>query len=602
MLAAQRLKNFFSILLLSSPLLAQEPIELPRIIRSSSRSQTPAELLLEDPIMPKIRAQTSLPSANGSIENSISNHLALPTTDYGQPGQLTQFRGIGGSAQETDVQALGISLNPPGGGGFDLSIFPPFLWSEFQFQLGPSLNAQNQSASSGTLTLRPWTAQAIGSPPSTTPTRITHSSMSRGAHQLSVGHRPTDQSALIFGTSLGAARGPSGSSSLRWEKGNYTGEFHLLFTDLALDSKGSTDQPTPEAQIRNTRALPLIENDFHLGRDRILKTSLFYDWSYLGYRDPQLNVQSDTYAQQWGSQLTYVSGDWKWGTSLRQVNFASPTNGFQAPLQSISTFQVSKETEAGSLLILPVIQSLWINGYGLMPQGSLGIRKQWENSGFSLYSRTQFSRSIPSLMDRFGNYGTFVGNPELKTENDWTQLIGAQLEKKDFEFSVSGYGQLRKNPRVRLGSTLSNLNDATVLGLLSTFSLRFAQVFELRNSLTLTHSHIQANSAAFPYLPSLANSLSFTARGEIQPNFYTYFKKIPIELSVFLKAATSRKTAIQTPQELPGYWMTDLAFKLQFNKSYDVFFRVENIFNHPIELIQGYPIQRSLSLALTAEL
>jgi outer membrane receptor for ferrienterochelin and colicin len=195
-----------------------------------------------------------------------------------------------------------------------------------------------------------------------------------------------------------------------------------------------------------------------------------------------------------------------------------------------------------------------------------------------------------------------VGNPDLKTEQNWTQILGTQWESKPFEWSLSTYGQWRRNPRVRLGSTLSNLKDSRVFGLLSSFALVISEHFELKNSLTLTHSEIDASEGPFPYLPHASDVLTLTYKTEIQPFFLTNSKKFPLEFSTLMKGASSRKTALVSANELPAYVSTDLALKIDLNRNHSLFFRVENLFNHPIELIQGYPIQRNLSFAWTAEL
>ena len=136
---------------------AESEVILPLITKTGA----PAEVLMDDPIVPARKGKVSLNSAAGSIQNSLQNQLPIPITDSGKPGNLGQVRGFGPSAEDVDVQAFGLSLNPPQGGGFDLSTFPQFLWSSFNFQSGPALNSMNQSAASGTLRLIPWSVQAL---------------------------------------------------------------------------------------------------------------------------------------------------------------------------------------------------------------------------------------------------------------------------------------------------------------------------------------------------------------------------------------------------------------------------------------------------------
>ncbi|MGZ3707884.1 MAG: hypothetical protein ACXWPM_03500, partial [Bdellovibrionota bacterium] len=146
-------------LLLVSPSQADTEISLPPIVKEG----TPGEVLMEDPIVPALGDSTRLDSGSGSVLHQLANEIPLAAPDPGRVG-FAQFRGFGKSAEDTDVQAFGIPLNSPLGGGLDQSIFPQFLWSDYRFQAGPSLGAFDPRANAGTLTFIPWTERALDEP------------------------------------------------------------------------------------------------------------------------------------------------------------------------------------------------------------------------------------------------------------------------------------------------------------------------------------------------------------------------------------------------------------------------------------------------------
>jgi hypothetical protein len=580
---------------------SQTQIDLAPIEKLSS----PADFMLEDPIIPPTQGQASLASGAGSIGNALENQIALPFSDYGRPGNLAQIRGMGASASEIDVQTLGISLNPPTGSGFDLSSFPQYIWSDFTFQMGPSLNALNQSASAGTLTLTPWTVYALTDhdQKSGQKTRITESLSSGGVNQVSVGYKQGNGAAVLAGYSTGDVIGPSASTSIQWGNGTYSGRFHLLATDLDAATIGPSYARSPQARSHNTRFIPVIESDFKIGRSDLLKTSAFYDGSFVGFKDPESQLISDTYAQQWGSELSYLTQEWKFGLSLRQVSYSSPSAyGFTAPLQTLGNLQVSKEMETGSILIAPTLQGIWVTGFGLLPQGSFGIKKKWNQGELTLFSRTSFSRVLPSLMDRYGNYSEFIGNPNLLTELDWTQTLGFEAKSGPAEIKLSLYGQYRQNPRVLLGPTVTNLSDAYITGIVGTGAYRISNSLEITNTLTLTESRLLATSASFPYLPKVYDLLNLRFHSKIPLLPWDIAKKFLWELNAVLRSSSSRSTATWKPGQIPGYFVSDLLTRLYLGKSTSLFIRAENIFDRPIELIQGYPISRTFSFALVSEI
>lgn len=294
---------------------------------------------------------------------------------------------------------------------------------------------------------------------------------------------------------------------------------------------------------------------------------------------------------------------WKLGLNVRQVDYSSPSDiSFVAPLQTLGNIQISNEITLGSILVAPTIQGIWVTGFGLLPQGSLGFRKEWKENQLAVFSRTSFSRTLPSLIDRYGYYSEFIGNPGLLTELDWTQTLGAEIKSGPTEAKFSLYGQYRQNPRILQGLTITNLSDAYIVSFMGTGTLHLSDSLDVANSLTFTNSRLLATSNTFPYLPMVLDLLNINFHSKIPLLPWNPSKTYPWEINAILRASSSRSTATWNPEEISGYFIADLATQLRIEKSISIFIRAENIFDRPVELIQGYPIGRTFSLALAGEI
>ncbi len=590
------------------PLSGAEEFYLAPIIKEG----TPGEVLIEDPIVSPLSGGTSLSSGAGSIQNSLQNQMAIPITDYGRAGQLAQIRGFGFSSEDVDVQVLGVSVNPPQGGGFDLSVFPQFLWAGYRFQLGPALNALNQTASTGTLSLVPWTSAALTQ--SGFGGRAVVFSSSLGVYQVSAAIRSGDRAfeesedlnrvAVLAGYSTGNAVGPSGSLSSRWGGERYRGSLHLLGTDLDVQTLGSSDAPTPLARTRNIRFVPVIQNDFRVTHRSLLKTSLVYDWGFLGYQDPSMGgSRSQSYFQQWSLQTVYLFDVWKVGVSSRQVAYRSQStygasdSSFQTPLQNVGNLQVSREMEWGGAMVVPTFQGIWVTNYGFLPEGSLGVRSEWGNGAQvsqALFGRASFSRRTPTLLDRFATFVDFVGNPDLQTETDWTGQVGAERRGQKVEGNAQAYVQLKQNARVYTGATVNNLNDAFIFALTGTGVVHLMPQMEGTFSATASKSRLILTGYDFPYVPNFLGLAGI--------NVHDSHEKRQWEWTAVARFSSSQVTSAVKGESLPGYFTLDTGFQFTGLPGLRLAVRVENLLDRTIERVRGYPMGRSVSVTLAGEI
>lgn len=291
--------------------------ELPSIIKYSSDS--PVDLLNDDPILPVVSGATHSTAGSGSIQRSISNRVPLPYYETGAPGNIAQFRGLGRSVEDTSVQALGVPLNYPQGGGFDLSIFPQFLWAGFQFQSGPSLGAFDPRAISGTVSLLPWTVDALRGE-TEWQRKFWVMGSSAGLQQTALGMARPGSWAAMLGMSLGKSVGPSGSFSIAFgDPKRLSGRFHLLATHLEVQNPGAQSFPTPNARSLTIRMIPVAQVDYRFSEETLYKGSVFIDGSYLRSNDPDSQLYSSDHAYQVGTENVLLHGNWRLGLNLRHL-------------------------------------------------------------------------------------------------------------------------------------------------------------------------------------------------------------------------------------------------------------------------------------------
>jgi hypothetical protein len=145
------------LLFFAPPLWAEDLLVLPPVIVKG----TATDLILVDQVSPQTHVSHGFDGSSGSSVKALEENLSLPVSQYGSGAPLSQFKGLGRSVEDTNVQTLGVPLNLPQGGGFDFSTFPQFFWASYRFQAGAGLGAYDPRAVSGTLTLTPWTYETL---------------------------------------------------------------------------------------------------------------------------------------------------------------------------------------------------------------------------------------------------------------------------------------------------------------------------------------------------------------------------------------------------------------------------------------------------------
>jgi len=467
-------------------------------------TNTPADQWLKDPVLPSTKVNIRGSSAGGTLLPELGTTLAQPVTDYGKVGGVQQVRGLGRSVDDTGVEAMGVPLNLPQGGGVDLSAFPSFLWSEARYVRGPSPGAYDGLASTGTLSLTPWTAQALKG--GTAGARFGGLISNQDLRQYFVGLKPTDDSAVMAGYSDGRLKGVSGSASAhRKFQENAEWHLHLLGTNVKAKTEGSLSFPTPHQTQTTSRVIPVFQLDYRFDPQKVLQTEFYYDWGTIKIEDPDSAFNnSESHSTQYGNESVFRNGPMKFSLSARQRTFE--LTGFKAPTDTLGNVSMGYEIKSGAHLLEPSVSVNALTALGVHPDASLGYKYTWTEF-VSVYSKLATSVKYPTMSDRYFVTTGFIGNSALQPERDWTGILGMRASFSDWGAGLEWFHQRRTN--VMLQKTLTTpANTLTMTNQgqawLNSFTARvqspmFYQ-FQGETEASLNHSKVISTGTEFPYL------------------------------------------------------------------------------------------------------
>lgn len=558
--------------------------------------QTPGDELSQDLVIPvKSGSTDNGVSSSGGIARILGHALAVPIQVSTTPGGLSQIRGLGRSAEDISVQTLGIPLNSPQGGGFDLSQFPQFIWSDYQFQLTPSPAGFDPRGVSGALSLAPWTSRALFS---NDQGRITGLYSTSDLQQLSAGvsHRwdKTSGAAILGGYSQGLEKGPSGSLSTEYRLGSVEIAAHLLATDLSVKVPGALNFPTPLATQNTQRWIPVVQVNVPFGSETQLKTAFFYDSANIRFVDDDVMHMTNyhSHATQLGIENALLTGAWRFGISVRSVNYGMVDEygfgNFTAPQESILNLQASRLIETNGIILDPSIQMTAVERQGTRPAASVGMK--YGQDKHTLFARLSYSNRFPSLVDRYFSSGSYQGNAGLPIETDYTLLGGWSLKNKLIENTVEVYGQFREHSRLDQPTTVIDGGSARIFGVMDNIALNPLSWLEISNNATLMNTWLQSTNSSFPYSPGFLNALIVTLRDRPENPYWMLSSSARYSSSVLASSSNS---------SLKGYWYFDFAARVRINKQTLIALTVDNIIDSQFQTIENYPgPRRSFSVSL----
>jgi hypothetical protein len=518
--------------------------------------------------------------------------------------------GVGKGAEETDVNLLGIPINRPQGGGADLATFPQYFWSGYSFQIGPSLGAFDPRGVGGSLTLRLWTQENLG----TESGRATAFHSTRKIQQFSYG-QSAKRYALLAGMTMDSVVGPGLSfSALPVETGSVKVTTHLIYSDTNAKDFVSERSGSTTGSQHTYRLIPVVQFDKKLDHS-FVKSTFFYDYSYIKYEDSaDPSAKQIKKIHQIGNESAWIHGTTRLGFGLRDVKYErSAANAIGSfPEEGVLNLQASHglklwTTERSSTLVEPMVGGNLVTQKGFYPTASLGIRHDtgFENSGkLGEFVRAGFTRRFPSLLDRYYEFSQAVGptttlrafpNPGLQPENVRSVELGADFSKGTYKTQLTGFAREYKHARYTrtflvqpsptvIGFQLTNAGDAWVIGATHSQDWKALPVLTLGTRLTYQRSRIDDLKAEFPYSPNWV--------GILKADLHDADNRYGLEL--VNKAATHFLAYSETegnPAELPSYYYLDLFLRAEvyggFTKEkvlpITVVFGVENVFDRPIQ-------------------
>lgn len=403
----------------------EESVTLLEPIRVST---TATEFLQTDHILPVVNKKPTYSNGSGSLDQSLGRDYPVQILTSGSPGTVTAFRGFGVRSEDTNVQTLGVSLNPAYGGGFDFSTMPWFLWSSYRYQMGQAAASFDPRSSSGVVSLTPWTAEAISEKPSRSTLQPFGMISSLGQQQISVRGADSDHTAAVaVGQSLGLSQGPSGTLSLRQDLSSTDSiRFHLVATDLLSKVPGTTVSPTPLTTQRTSRAMPILNWD-HVTDSLVSKLTFYSDLTNILYRSPEGGFETFDQARVFGANYAIGYSGWKLGVLGRRLIYKT---SIPTPEEDLGQAQLIKSISVGEkLLIEPMVRGTAVSGFSFLPEGALGLRYELSQA-FKLFSRSGVTRRFPTLSDRFYTLpnGQSQANSGLEPETNYSFTVGIDTD------------------------------------------------------------------------------------------------------------------------------------------------------------------------------
>jgi hypothetical protein len=567
---------------------------------------TPADALKFDPIVPSTKGSTTQKASNGGIAKDIANQLPFHLSDNMKPGNVVNMSGNVRTAEEFDVNVLGIPLNAPQGGGFNLTSFPQYMWSGFNFQLGPSMGAYDPRGIAGSLSLKLWTQDALLTEEKET--RITVFDSTNKISQHSVGVDTGKGFAINVGTGRGQVSGPAGSMSARlFENNRLKTKLHLIATNQKTENFQSERSTQATADYTVMRFIPILQADADLSSKIIFKSSFFWDHTYLKTEDPT-NTMSVTreraHARQGGFETAFITGNTKLGIGARQVDFKRLT--FAAPEEKIMNLQLTQSIRNGRFLLEPTVGGTAVTRVGFKPMATLGMRLENKNDKKmeAAFLRLGYHNRFPSLLDRYTIYYVtgFAGpayaapNPELKVERVYSSELGVEAKHERVSTSLTGFGRFSKDaryyqnavvnyvgpPTVTRSGQIINNGDAYTFGAIHSIDVEPTSFLSFGTRINWTKARFSDANEKFLYQPE------WVGIGTIDfhdPRGIHGIQLIQKTASSFMAASEESSTK----SALPGYYYMDIIARFQLNDAFTVSGGVENVWDRKIQFRKNQP-------------
>jgi outer membrane cobalamin receptor len=215
------------------------------------------------------------------------------------------------------------------------------------------------------------------------------------------------------------------------------------------------------------------------------------------------------------------------------------------------------------------------------------------------------------LLERYGQYSQYVGNPDLEVEKDWTGILGWEMNESAWEVDLQLYGQIRNDTIPSFGTpSAGSLGRAVVGSFLHTVRHRLSDQFSIREAGALSGSEVSRTQVGFPYLPAYAQSLALEAADRIEDPKWKASLVARAQTRVVAPVVNPATYGTDPVAELPGWAYFDLTGQFElfqggkgsWIEKLDLFAQLENLFDRGIEFQRDYPGKgRTVSAGVTGQ-
>ncbi len=597
---------------------------------------TPAEALKFDPIVSAFQGETKAKTSTGNIAKELQNDLPFHFNTNLKPGAQVGFLGTGKGSEETDVNVLGIPVNGAQGGGADLSTFPQYFWSGYSYQIGPSLGAYDPRGVSGSLTLRLWTQEMVG----TESKRWTALHSTRHLQQFSYA-----QSSKKYAFNLGVTGSINGVHGLKnvfneidkddfigpaftlsaipYEDGDTRVTSHLIFADNRVAGFQSERSGSLTAIQETLRIVPVLQLDQRIpnsaGIKANFKGSLFHDFTLLHNEDPPTSSKYIAHVHQLGFESVTTLNDTRIGLSLRNVAY-DRSNFVKLPQEQVANLQLTQTfhkptSDGGEFTIEPTVAGNIVTRKGFFPITTFGVRHstpfvldygsegQYQGE-FGQFIRAGFHHRFPSLLDRYysqsfaagpGTTLVVIPNPGLQPENIRSVEMGVDYKAGNLKTQLTGFYRDYKHARYTkttmvdpppaptvINFQITNEGNAYTFGAIHTLDWTILPTLDLGTRVNFQRSNIYQLRLPFPYSPEWV--------GVLKADLHDPLNRMGIDGA--FKVATSYQAFSETsgnPVTLSHYYYLDLTGRIKVSENTVLSLAVENVFDEKIAFRSGFP-------------
>ena len=535
------------------------------------------ETLNQDTFVPAMK--TDLNGERSTTEDTIKWTNPYPLQDYGYPGGASGVNVGGRSIEDTQVTTMGVPLNLPQGGGADFSVFPSFLWDQVTISQVTSSSGFAPSAASGHVDFSPWTRERLLDHQNRDYTARATVSYDHDSQTYSLGATEGNYSVLV-GASTGEISGLAGeASAILYNSGSGHILAHIIGSNERAVSPGSLLFPTPGADLKSWRLIPVIESSFKLNSDLQIQTTAFADLSSLTDEDPNTSNDSDTRTQQFGIENVVVSGLNTLAISTRYVRFLGATYGtlHEVPLFAGYTRDVFF-SDATSMKAS--INGTYLASTGFYPGGRVSFKFAASEKNYP-FAEVNAVAKMPTLVDRYANYGSFfVGNPNLKPERVYAALGGYRFEENHIVSTSTLKGEYRTGVQVATPDETSVMNggDAYLFSFTEEASDPVLRWLDIRSSLLFTYSKLNDSGFSYPDLPFA------TATAGVRGHYHELWSVETDARLVGVSAGPNGRNHLD-------YALFDLVVSYQPLKNLRIDAGLDNIFSSDAQAVLDYPLE-----------